>query len=91
MKKFLLLVFLFSAVFSILPSVGAVKTYDFVKAEAGATILPTWGEEVTSGGVTLNMLAFGSVTFDNRFAVGPASRNNDIGNCFKFRTAGDYK
>ena len=38
-----------------------------------------------------NMLAYGDETFDNRIAVGPTNRNNDSGNCFKFRTAGNYK
>ena len=70
---------------------AATETYDFVVAEEGTTVLPTWGEEVTSGGVTLNLLAAGSETFGNRFAVGPVGRNNESGNCFKFRTAGDWK
>ena len=67
------------------------KVYDFVVAEEGTVQLPDWGEEVTSGGVALNLLAAGSETFDNRFAVGPTSRNNESGNCFKFRTAGDWR
>lgn len=66
-------------------------TYNFVVADEGTTQLPTWGAEVTSGGVALNLLAAGSETFDNRFAVGPTSRNNGSGNCFKFRTAGNFK
>ena len=70
---------------------AVVKTYDFVVAEESTIVLPTWGTEVTSGGVALNMLAYGDNTFDNRFAVGPTSRNNDSGNCFKFRTAGTWK
>lgn len=37
------------------------------------------------------MLAYGDETFDNRIAVGPTNRNNDSDNCFKFRTAGNYK
>ena len=67
------------------------ETYNFVVAEEGTTVLPDWGEEVTSGSVTLNMLAMGSNNFDNRFAVGPVGRNNESGNCFKFRTSGDWK
>lgn len=66
-------------------------TYNFVVADEGTIQLPTWGAEVTSGGVTLNLLAAGSETFDNRFAVGPTNRNNESGNCFKFRTSGDWK
>lgn len=66
-------------------------TYNFVVADEGTTQLPTWGAEVTSGGVALNLLAVGSETFDNRFAVGPTNRNNESGNCFKFRTSGDWK
>ena len=70
----------------------ATKTYDFVVAETGSILLPTWGDEVTSGDVAMNMLATADNTFDNRFAVGPTTRNNDSGNCFKFRTASaDYK
>lgn len=30
--------------------------------------------------VALNLLAAGSETFDNRFAVGPTNRNNESGN-----------
>ena len=63
------------------------NTYDLVQAPAGSIVLPDWGTTVTSGGVTLNMLALGGNTFDNRIAVGPTSRNNESGNCFKFRTA----
>ena len=70
---------------------AATETYDFVKVESGSTALPSWGSEVNSGGVALNMLAYGEDDFNNRFAVGPTSRNNDSGNCFKFRTNGDYK
>ena len=66
-------------------------TYNFVVADEGTIQLPTWGAEVTSGGVALNLLAAGSETFDNRFAVGPTNRNNESGNCFKFRTSGDWK
>ena len=66
-------------------------TYNFVVADEGTIQLPTWGAEVTSGGVALNLLAAGSETFDNRFAVGPTSRNNESGNCFKFRTSGDWR
>ena len=79
---------------SVLVSVGIkgqTDTYNLVQADAGSTILPTWGAEVTSGGVALNLLATDNNTFDNRIAVGPTSRNNDSGNCFKFRTAGNYK
>lgn len=68
---------------------GVTTVYNLVKAEEGITELPTWGEKVTSGGVSLNMQAYGQENFDNRIAVGPTSRNNDSGNCFKFRTAGD--
>lgn len=70
-----------------------VKTYDFVRAASGSIELPTWGEEVVvHGDITLNLLAYGTTTFDNRFAVGPTTRNNDSGNCFKFRTASvDYR
>ena len=70
---------------------AADDTYNLVQVASGTIELPTWGTEVSSGGVTLNMLAYGSNTFDNKIAVGPTSRNNDSGNCFKFRTAGDYK
>ncbi|MBQ8713215.1 MAG: hypothetical protein IJ551_10425 [Prevotella sp.] len=73
------------------PEVEGEKTYDFVIAPAGSILLPDWGAEVTSGGVALNMLALGSNTFGNRFAVGPISRNNESGNCFKFRTSGDWR
>ncbi len=72
-------------------AVADTVTYDFVVADEGTVQLPTWGDEVTSGGVTLNLLAAGSSDFDNRFAVGPSARNNDSGNCFKFRTAGDWR
>ena len=66
-------------------------TYNFVVADEGTIQLPIWGAEVTSGGVALNLLAAGSETFDNRFAVGPTNRNNESGNCFKFRTSGDWR
>ena len=66
-------------------------TYNFVQAAEGSILSPKWGEEVTSGGETLNMLAYNDEDFDNRFAVGPKSRNNDSGSGFKFRTAGDWK
>ena len=55
-------------------------TYNFVVADEGTIQLPIWGAEVTSGGVALNLLAAGSETFDNRFAVGPTNRNNESGN-----------
>lgn len=74
----------------IIPDADAT-VYDFVKAEEGTTVLPDWGSEVTSGGASLNMLACGSETFGDKFAVGPTVRNNSTGNCFKFRTAGDWK
>lgn len=70
---------------------GYAKTYNLVQAAEGSTVLPTWGAEVKSGGVDLNLLATADNTFDNRIAVGPKSRNNDSGNCFKFRTSGDWK
>lgn len=79
---------------SVLVSVGIkgqTDTYNLVQAAEGSTVLPTWGAELTSGGVALNLLATVDNTFDNRIAVGPTSRNNDSGNCFKFRTAGNYK
>ena len=79
---------------SVLVSVGIkgqTDTYNLVQAADGNTMLPTWGTEVSSGGVALNLLATADNTFDNRIAVGPTTRNNDSGNCFKFRTAGNYK
>ncbi|MBQ8127596.1 MAG: hypothetical protein IJ176_04260 [Prevotella sp.] len=79
---------------SVLVSVGMEghsDTYSLVQAAEGSIVLPTWGAELTSGGVALNLLATADNTFDNRIAVGPISRNNDSGNCFKFRTAGNYK
>lgn len=91
MKKFTFIGALLCAMLLSANASAQVVTYDFVKAPAGSIELPTWGDEVTSGDVTLNMLAYGNETFDNRFAVGPTSRNNSSGNCFKFRTAGDWK
>ena len=91
MKKFIFIGALLCAMLVSANASAQVVTYDFVKAPAGSIELPTWGDEVTSGDVTLNMLAYGDETFDNRFAVGPTSRNNSSGNCFKFRTAGDWK
>ena len=83
----LLCTMLFSA-----SALAEVKTYDFVVAGEGSIELPAWGAEVTSGGITLNMLATADgETFDNRFATGPTTRNNDAGNCFKFRTSGNWK
>jgi hypothetical protein len=70
---------------------GYSETYNLVQASEGEIVLPTWGSEVSSGGVALNLLATADNTFDNRIAVGPTSRNNDSGNCFKFRTTGNYK
>lgn len=71
---------------------AADDTYDLVQATSGSIVLPDWGTTVASGDVQLNMLAMGGNTFDNRIAVGPTSRNNTDGNCFKFRTAnGTYK
>lgn len=66
-------------------------TYNFVVADEGTIQLPIWGAEVTSGGVALNLLAAGSETFDNRFAVGPTNRNNGTNAGFIFRTSGDWK
>lgn len=64
------------------------EMYDFTTVDTeGTTVLPTWGTEVTSGGVKLNMLAAGTETYDNRFAVGPTTRNTNDGNGFKFRNA----
>ena len=71
--------------------VGYRNEYNLVQVAEGEIVLPTWGAEVTSGGVALNLLATGDNTFDNRIAVGPTSRNNQSGNCFKFRTYGDWK
>ena len=70
---------------------GDSNEYNLVQVAEDEIVLPTWGAEVTSGGVALNLLATDDNTFDNRIAVGPTSRNNDSGNCFKFRTKGDYK
>ena len=91
MKTIKLFTALFCALLLSPMAKAATETYDFVQAAEGSILLPTWGEEVTSGGVALNMLATADNTFGNRFAVGPTSRNNDSGNCFKFRTAGDWK
>ena len=49
---------------------GVTTVYNLVKAEEGITELPTWGEKVTSGGVSLNTQAYGQENFDNRIAVG---------------------
>ena len=91
MKTIKLFTALFCALLLSPMAKAATETYDFVQAAEGSILLPTWGEEVTSDGVALNMLATADNTFGNRFAVGPTSRNNDSGNCFKFRTAGDWK
>ena len=69
---------------------AAKETYDFTGLGDATGVVPTWGEEVTSGGVTMNMLAKDTETFGNRFAAGPVVRNTTI-NCFKFRDSGDYK
>ena len=78
--------------FATTASAGVKTTYNFVQAPSDQIVLPTWGEEIlVHGDIAMNMLAYGDNTFDNRFAVGPTSRNDDSGNCFKFRTAGDWK
>ena len=73
-------------------SAGVKTTYNFVLAPDATPVLPTWGDEVlVHGDIALNLLAYGTKTFDNRFAIGPTSRNSDTGNGFKFRTSGDWK
>ena len=91
MKKFTFIGAIVCAMLFSANALAQTKTYDFVVADEGTIQLPTWGEEVTSGGVILNLLAAGTENFDNRFATGPVGRNNESGNCFKFRTAGAWK
>lgn len=71
---------------------GVKTTYNFVLAPDATPVQPTWGEEVlVHGDIALNLLAYGDKTFDNRFAVGPTSRNTEGGTGFRFRTSGDWK
>lgn len=88
MKTKLLKLALF-AVASVLPlGAGAVtEEYDFVQAEAGKQLAPTYGAKTGDG----NLLATSTETFGNRFVVGPESRNDGTSNGFIFRTADDYK
>ena len=70
---------------------GYYGTYDFVKAAEGATLAPTYGTTVTTGGAELQLLSVANDSFNGKFAVGPTNRNNGTNNGFVFRTAGDYK
>ena len=65
-----------------------IEIYNFTGiGESGGTV-PTWGDELTSGGRTVLMLASATETFNNRFACGP--KRGDA-NVFKFRDSGAYK
>ena len=75
--------------FTYVAPVEGLESYDFVVAEAGQTAAPTFGNTVE--GTDLQMLAYGTKTFGNRFAVGPTSRNDGTNGGFIFRTSGDYK
>ena len=75
--------------FTYVAPVEGLESYDFVVAEAGQTAAPTFGDTVE--GTDLQMLAYGTKTFGNRFAVGPTSRNDGTNGGFIFRTSGDYK
>ena len=75
--------------FTYVAPVEGLESYDFVVAEAGQTAAPTFGDTVE--GTDLQMLAYGTKTFGNRFAVGPTSRNDGTSSGFTFRTSGDYK
>ncbi|MBR1505820.1 MAG: hypothetical protein IJ614_06905 [Prevotella sp.] len=70
---------------------GYYGTYDFVKADEGTTLAPTYGTTVTTGGAELQLLSVAGDSFNGKFAVGPTTRNNGTTNGFIFRTAGDYK
>ena len=70
---------------------GYYGTYDFVKADEGTTLAPTYGTTVTTGGATLQLLSVAGDSFNGKFAVGPTNRNDGTNNGFIFRTAGDYK
>lgn len=63
-----------------------VEYCDFVGYGNG--VKPTFGNEVESGGETLQLISIGSETFGQRIAVGPTSRNS-TDNCFKFRDASE--
>ena len=75
--------------FTYVAPVEGLESYDFVVAEAGQTAAPAFGDTVE--GTDLQMLAYGTKTFGNRFAVGPTSRNDGTDKGFTFRTSGDYK
>ncbi|MBQ2673077.1 MAG: chitobiase/beta-hexosaminidase C-terminal domain-containing protein, partial [Prevotella sp.] len=62
--------------------------YDFTLYGDANGVLPTYGSDVTSGDQSLQMLAAGDNTFDNRFAVG-LKRGDDA--VFKFRNSDSYK
>ena len=62
--------------------------YNFTGIGASGGTVPTWGDEITSGGHTLQMLASADETFNSRFACGP--KRGDA-NVFKFRDSGTYK
>ncbi|MBQ8487285.1 MAG: hypothetical protein IJ533_06515 [Prevotella sp.] len=65
-----------------------VELYNFTGiGETGGTV-PTWGDDVTIGGQSLQMLASADENFNNRFACGP--KRGDA-NVFKFRDSGSYK
>lgn len=70
---------------------GDPTVYDFVQAEEGSTVAPTFGADVTTGGNTLQLLSYSGNTFDNKFAVGPKNRNTGTDAGFIFRTAGAWK
>ena len=64
------------------------EVYDFTGIGSSGGTVPTWGEELTIGGQTMQMLASSSETFNNRFACGP--KRGDA-NVFKFRDSGGYR
>ena len=88
MKTKLLKLALF-AVASVLPLGASAVTeeYDFVQAEAGQQLAPTYGADSGDG----QLLATSTNTFGNRFVIGPKSRNDGTSNGFIFRTSNDNK
>lgn len=70
---------------------GDPTVYSFVQAEEGSTAAPTFGDDVTTGGNTLQLISYSGNTFDDKFAVGPKNRNTGTDAGFIFRTAGAWK
>lgn len=76
---------------------AATETYDFTTIEVAETdivssryVLFTWGDNVADD---MQMMAYGTQTFNNRFSAGPRAQNAGANaNCFKLRVdAGDWK